>query len=166
MIRPGSNLRFDPFNQEILLRHWEGEYLEPCLRFLVIIAGMIYHEQEASRLTIMKLLGNNKEDLESKEGPHFYGCAADVSIRELIDPRYKDPDLMTRMEFPKARFITNRINELVPFGQGAKHSAIYNVNPGHIHLEVPIGGYKKNSYALSDWMQKGACGLPRPIGRG
>lgn len=159
MIRPGSNLSFNAAFQERLQRQWESDRVEPFLRALIVITGMIFHEQESSRITILKLLGNTKEELELKEGAHYYGCAADVSVRELVDVRYREPSDLLKTGFPKAAYVARRINELVPFGDGSKKSAVYNKD--HIHLEVPMGGFKKSSFALCNWQEVGACGLPK-----
>src|SRR5688500_2330466 len=106
MIRPGSHILFDLKNQSILERQWMSANIEPSLRFMIITSGMLYHEQGASRVRILKLIGNNKEELENRDNPHYYGAAADISIRELIDPRVTDiEEIMTR-RVPKAKFVT------------------------------------------------------------
>lgn len=167
MIRPGSHILFDLKNQSLLERQWYSARIEPSLRFMIITAGMLYHELGVSRVRVLKLLGNTKEELENRDTPHYYGAAADISIRELIDNRVTDIDEIMTRRFANAKFVSRRLNSLFPFGQGEKKSAIHNVsdgvNIGHIHLECPIGGFKRETQILATWKENGCDGNPKQM---
>lgn len=160
LTRSGAGIQFDSLYNIKLLEQWESDKIEPSLRALVIVTAMLYYEQGASRVIVKKLLGNTEQDLLKKDNPHYYGCAADISILELVDSRIVDKANYIARRFPKAEWIEHRLNELFPFGDGPKRSCIYNVD--HLHLEVPMGGFKKSTQALSTWQEFGACGVIRP----
>lgn len=159
MIRPGSHIIFDTRFERRLEDQWNSNKVEPSLRFMIIVAGMLFHEQGSSRVRILKILGNTQDDYSDLNSPHHYGCAADISIKELVDPRVQDIDIVAKSRFPKATFITRRLNSLFPMAQGDLKSAVYNVgsNP-HIHLQVPVGGFNKDTQALSTWNESGSIG--------
>jgi len=165
MIRPGAHIRFTTQFEEILEKQWYSSNIEPSLRFMIISSAMIYHELGASRLRIIRLLGNTPEELAKKDSPHYYGCAADVSVRELVDPRVHSIDLMMQKRFPKANFATRRLNDLFPMAQGDKLSTIYNLNPSHLHLECPVSGFKRETQALATWNESGSVGIPQRFTR-
>jgi hypothetical protein len=158
-IRSGAFIVFDSMFERVLREQWQSEKLEPCIRMMLISAAMIYHEQGSYKLTLKRLLGNTKEEVARTDTPHAYGCAADISIIELIDPRVNDKHDFMMRKFPKAFWVEQRLNELFPFGDGPKNAAVYNID--HIHLECPPGGFKKTTYALSTWFESGAVGIIR-----
>lgn len=163
LIRSGAHFVFDLTNQTILSEQWESEKIEPDLRFALIVATMLYHEQGASRMRIVKLLGNTREELENTNTPHHYGCAADISVAELIKGTSVNGENSLMIATPRINWIVDRINELLPWSEGKKLCASNNRN--HIHIEVPLGGFKKSHFALATWAESGPTGIPKRMPR-
>jgi hypothetical protein len=160
-MQSGARIVFQPLHQKLLREQWESDKVEPFLRAMIIITSLMYHEQGASKLQIIRLLGNSDSELSNKDTPHVYGRAADLSVHNLVDPRVS---LEARKAFrnPRSLFIVNRLNSLFPSGS-SRQSAMYNQD--HIHIEIPSNPGNRNLMTLSSWFEDGCDGTPKYYGR-
>jgi hypothetical protein len=165
----GANIVFHPAHP-ILAEQWESEHLNPWLRPVILAAAMLYHEQGARRLSIVRLFGNDPAEKKAlKDTPYHYGACADVSVTDLIQPGV--PAMGKRLkehELPRGRFVVDRLNVLFPFGNGRKQTATYGVDGvfDRIALEVPQSGYKPECVPLGEWRSWGSTGrhlTPREV---
>lgn len=153
MIRPGSLIHLDSTNLSVLSEQWRSDKIEPSLRMVIIVCGMLYHALGSSRVTVLKLLGNTPEDVNNKESIHAYGRAADISVRELISSYRENKEIYHDQSIRRAQYAADRINAIFTCREDV---AIYNLN--HIHLQVPAGGFRKEDQSMATWMEFGLTG--------
>jgi hypothetical protein len=149
-------LSFEPTRLKELSDQWLSDKIEPSLRFVLIIAALLYHEQGARRCRLLRLLGSPEEDVTY---PHRAGIAADLSIVELMDGRITDKRKVYSDRYPRVEWVTRRLNALFPYGDGGKRTATYY--PRELRIEVPVGGFKKRTQALALWTDYGVSGPPK-----
>lgn len=152
-------IAFSAGRDRLLAEQWASDRISPWLRAVLVILSSIYVEQGAKRLLIEKLLGNSRAEIEARDSTHAYGLAADVSIIGVADRRGSTSScFLNGREFPKPRWIEQRLNLLFPFGDGRKETATYVVSEAHLHIEVPVRGYSAVLAPLSTWNEFGVNG--------
>lgn len=156
---PPLRIAFAAGREKLLAEQWASETLSPWLRAVLVVMASLYVEQGARRLVIEKLLGNSATEIEARQSVHAYGLAADVSILGIVDRRGgRCSTFLNGREFPRPRWVEQRINLLFPFGDGKKETATYDFRSAHIHVEVPHRGYSHVTAALSSWNEHGVNG--------
>lgn len=155
---PPLRIAFEASREKLLADQWASDRVSPWLRAVLVIMCSLYVEQGAKRLLIEKLLGTEREIAE-RSSVHAYGLAADVSIIGVADRRGSTlSSFLNGREFPKPRWIEQRMNLLFPFGDGRKETATYVVSEAHIHVEVPARGFHAGLAPLSSWNSFGVNG--------
>jgi hypothetical protein len=161
MIQDGARIDFDVRRPQ-LREEWEHERLNPMTRVLVITAAMLLHEQGAVRVRIVKLFGDAGADLMKPAIPEDYGLCAAISVLGITEPSKKaGGSQQMQRESRMARWVTDRLNILFPFGPSDRRAAMYGKETGlydRILLEVPASGFKASDKPLSEWMVYGAAG--------
>lgn len=138
------------FTSPQMVQQWADEKTRWELRVALLLTTMIYSEQGAYRMRVLRL--------HDGPSPYCYGLAADISVLEL--PGVKRAALGLQYKLPT--WVCERINLLLPFGDGRLNTATYD--GAKITLQVPVGGYRKETNALSEWMSWGATGrILRPM---
>lgn len=132
------------FTSPQMVQQWADEKTRWELRVALLLTTMIYSEQGAYRMRVLRL--------HDGPSPYCYGLAADISVLEL--PGVKRAALGLQYKLPT--WVCERINLLLPFGDGRLNTATYD--GAKITLQVPVGGYRKETNALSEWMSWGATG--------
>lgn len=132
------------FCRETVAREWKSPKVTFALRAVVLAADMLYREMGASRMRVLKLLGD--------ETPYCYGVAADISVIEL--PGVRMAAKGARNILPS--WIATRLNLLFPYGDGPIETALYDGEK--LALRVPVAGYRPDSCALAEWAEWGATG--------
>lgn len=162
-----ARIAFDPSRDRLLREQWSSEQVNPWLRAVLVVLASFYAEQGARKMSVLKLLGNTLAEVAGKASPHAYGLAADVSIVEISDRRGSfRSSFLNGHEFPKPRWIEQRMNLLFPFADGRKRTVDYVVAEAHLHVEVPLRGYGGDSLSLASWQELGVTAdLAEPNGR-
>lgn len=132
------------------MAEWSSETIRYELRVAMLVATMVYGGYGAHRMRVLRLLDG--------PSPYSYGLACDLSVTEL--PGVRHAALGLKYKLPES--VCMRMNLLLPFGDGPKDTATYD--GAKITLQVPIGGYRRETNPLSSWMEFGPTGrILRPF---
>lgn len=139
-------------SSERLAEDWSSPKLRFEIRFMVLVADMLFREEGAHRMRILRLL----------DGPDLYasGRAADLSVLEL--PGVRKAELGDWRILPA--FISDRMNLLFPSSDGRIVTSTYDGEK--ITLRLSAAGFHPASCVLSEWFAWGATGrilTPRKI---
>jgi hypothetical protein len=123
---------------------------------VIIVTTMLYFELGAGRCRILKIRGNHLDNGDTPDrDAHFYGCAADLSILDLVDGKAISRDWIISHRFPKVEIVERRLNGLFPM-PGSIQTATYE--PDHLHVQVPSNGFNTAHQSLAAWFDDGVTG--------